>query len=206
MLSRALDPSALPPGVNHVRLWWVQPSPSQVDDATAAQVLNIDVPPAAFEAALTRAARHPGYVPRRHRHSVEHVGALERLDEGGGRVSVCARRCLGATRLPGAPVVALQYEETRLPIAAFPCDARPHDVRRVEALALRVHRRARLVFEAHHGQDHPQGAVTRTVRIDVDLRDLREDLASQGLRDLTRTVENTVHVVLMGATPLRRRP
>lgn len=220
MLSRALDPAALPRGVNHVRLWWVHPPRSDAtgdaDGACAASagahVLNIDVPPDAFDAALARAARHPGYVPRRLNHVVEHVGTLERVDDGGGRVSVCSRRCLGATALPGAPIVALHYEETRLPMAAFPCDARPHDARRVEALALRVHQHARLVFEAHHGEDHPDGAVTRTVRVDVDLRDIAFPgrrggggaAAHNTLSDLTRTVENTVHVVLMGAPPLRR--
>lgn len=103
--------------------------------------------------------------------------------------------------LPGAPILALQYEETRLPMAAFPCDARPHDARRVEALALRVHQHARLVFESHLGDDHPTGAVTRTVRIDVDLGG---GGSATTLADLARTVENTVHVVLMGAPPLRR--
>ncbi len=220
IISQLLSPGTglLPPGANHVRLQVIGAATRARGDESGsggARVFCTDVSEAQFEAMLQRAARHPGYTPRRDRHKATLWRDLQMIDRGGGDQTVSSRAVLGCSPLPGAPVVALISEDTPLPLAAFPCDALPHDVRDVSMVSLRVHAHARLVFAVHRGLDHPQGAAVRTVCLEVDLRPFvthhhgrqagrRAQSLAADMNDLARTVENTVQVVLMGAPPVRR--
>ena len=96
-------------------------------------------------------------------------------------------------------LLARTFCHARLPFCAFPCDAPLHSARRVRRLELRVHARARLAFEV--STPLAGGPVTRHVRLEVDVGgDIARDLA-----DLRRTVENTMHVVMLGLPRLLRR-
>lgn len=188
-------PGGLPRGANLLELcvWTRQ---------LGADAYDTDVPRAEFHALLQRAARHQGYTARQRTHVAYVVRDLALVEEdGAGRHQrLERRRLLDASEVPGAKVLAQTFERSAPPFAAFPCGARPHDMRRVTRLELRAHARARLVFEA--SRDRDRGALTRRVFLEVDLdpRGLAADMA-----DLRRTVENTVQHVFMGLRPWRKR-
>lgn len=185
---------------------------------------STDVPAAHFQAMLRRAAMHAGYSVR-HLDVVDYcardvtlrmpAGCLEESPEhehehghGHPHATVTRRRLTEARPLTdgaaGPSAVALlarTYRLDRMPFCAFPCDAPLHAARRTRRLELRVHARARLAFETSAPLCGFSGRVVRRVRLEVDVGgDVARDLA-----DLRRTVENTVHVVLLGLPRLLRR-
>jgi hypothetical protein len=201
-LSHWLCPAGgLPDRTNHARL---QLYASRLGEARGTRVYDTNIPDDQFQAALTRAARHAGYsMTKDAQHKAYLVRDLTLEDRGKGELRLSHERTLRAEELPGAPIVVSWLHRTRPPMSAFPCGALLHDVRYVRSIRLRVHSRAQLVFEVHRGADHPAGTVVRTIRVEVDLggdaRALARDLA-----DVSRTVENTVQIVLMGARPRGR--
>lgn len=198
--------SGLPERTNFVRIQYLTSCIVRgAEDETS--VYDVDVPPDVFQRMLKRAACHAGYSPRDVRLRTLHVRdlVLEEDDRSDARFDtrLVQERLLGTQELPGAPVLISWLHRARLPMSSFPCGQRPHDVRYVQGVSLRVHRRAHLVFEAHRGVDHPPDAIVHAVHLDIDLsgdtRALAKDMA-----DLSRTVENTVQIVLMGARPRGR--
>lgn len=200
-ISQLLSPHTLPPDVNHLRLQWCAESAVQSGDVVA---VAVGLPEVTFRSMLQRAARHPGYSSRGAVHTVRRVRGLELTDAGRGEVKVKSRDVRRVLQLPGAPLLAILSDEFTVPLAAFPCDAELHRVCQVRQVCLRAHKRAQLVFEVGVDKQGPPAPPTYTVRIDVDLSGPRHAL-TRDLSDLARTVENTVHVVLMGAPPLRER-
>ena len=193
------------PGANAARitLWTRRLAPG---------LYSADVPPESFRAALRRAARHRGYTARQSdlrvyvsgEHTLELPTAPEDRVAGAGRsraheARVTRTRVLSAHELPGAPLLACTLQRDALPFSRFPCGAPVHDARVTRRLSLRVHRRARLVFETHRSDGAAPLVRSVYIAIDLDPAGLAEDMD-----DLRRTVENTVHVVLLGARAIRR--
>lgn len=175
----------------------------------ASGAYDTNVPLETFRAALDRAAKHPGYSARTRQFKAFHTDGglvLEKQHESppGAAVTVTRRRPLSWHELPGAPMFAVMYERTKLPFAAFSCEASARrDARCVRRLSLRVHRRADLVFETYVGGGGGGGTdkVVRRIYLDINLQ---PDGLDADMPDLRRTVENTVHAVVMGVR-LRRR-
>jgi hypothetical protein len=191
--SPILEPAGgLPPNANSVEvsLWTRRISEG---------VYDTNVPKEAFYRAMERASHHGGYSVRSTQFKSYHARdmVLENLGHNAEH-RVHRMRGLSYEEIPGAPLVAVVCEKTRLPLSAFSCGAELHDTRYVRRLRLRVHRRARLVFDAYR---NGEGAATvRRIYLDIDVapRGLADDM-----QDLKRTVENTVQVVLLGQKPKR---
>jgi hypothetical protein len=94
------------------------------------------------------------------------------------------------------------YRTDRMPFCAFPCDAPLHSAVRRRRLELRVHARARLVFDVGLSMFPAAPEPARRVRLEIDVAGA---LGGRDLDDLRRTVENTVHVVLLGMPRLIHR-
>jgi hypothetical protein len=173
---------------------------------------DTNVPPETFRAALERAAKHPGYSARTMQFKAYHADGglvLEKRHESqqppgrGAAVAVTRRRPLSWHELPGAPMFAVMYERTKLPFAAFSCEASARrDARCVRRLSLRVHRRADLIFETYVGGSSSSSKVVRRIYLDINLQ---PDGLDADMPDLRRTVENTVHAVVMGVRLKRRQ-
>ena len=117
--------------------------------------------------------------------------------------------------LPGTSILVRRYHRTLLPLPAFPHDRPVDSVCRARRLKLRVNRSAALVFESIAEEEQGSGSgrgstAQRRVRIEVDLGMLSAAAAARGpppdnagssLRDLNRTVENTIQVVMLGMRP-----
>ena len=174
---------------------------------------DTDVPKEAFAAAMDRASKHAGYAMSHARirsyHSHDAVLEVPEAQSGvpggpggpggGGereRERCVRRTAIATSEMPGAPLLAVVYD--KIP-CTFPCGIEAlQDVRAVERVTLRVHRRARLHFEVYKSRGAP-GKSVRRVYLTVDPDTSRTDDSD----DLKRTVENTVHVVLLGMPPLR---
>ena len=187
---------------------------------TLPDVYLTDVPEAEFDEMMRRAAAHAGYSPRasdvremRTREFVlTHTHMHTHTHNGDRHASVGVRRrtLLEARVLPGTPLLVRTYRRSpTLGLSAFPCDSPLHSVCRVRRLELRVHSNARLVFEVRQeeGGGGPERCgdrrpVVRSVRLEADL-------PSGGRKnesfddDLRRTVENSIHVVMLGLPPLK---
>lgn len=191
----------------------------------------LDVPRSEFEKMLERASRHRGYSGRQRdvHETVTRDTTLQTWEDEGGRqqARVVRRRLVEARTMDGTPLLVRTYRREALPFSAFPCDAPVQSRRRVRRLELRVHRRARLVFEVSAStstscaDDADPGAscCARRVRLEIELtapppvprggsmavRDFRGSPGTAEdaeLADLRRTVENTIQVVLLGLRPL----
>jgi hypothetical protein len=188
-------------GANWVRLTlWKQ----RIGEADRTAAYCTNVPEDEFYRYLHRASRHKGYSARQHRLAVYHQGplVLERhLDprpteqQGIGQRAATLRTwrhsLVSWDELPGAPILACRYKRDEVPFSTFSCGQRPDSVCQVTRLRLRVHRRAELVFEVSVNEKMD---VVRTVHIEVDVPPEQDD-------ELLRTVENTAHIVLLGARP-----
>lgn len=191
-------------------------------DARGTMYLGTDVPLGVFLAMIERAARHDGYkgCQRDIREIVAGDVCLsiaqqqQHEQQQQQHFFACERKALCEVReMPGTPLVVRTYRRERLPFAAFPCDAVPDRTSRVRRLELRVHGRARLVFDVAAGDDGDQGGVVvvRSARLEIDLiprgfshtADGR-DASTSDWDDLRRTTENTIQNVFLGMKP--RRP
>ena len=191
----------------------------------------LDVPRSEFEKMLERASRHRGYSGRQRdvHETVTRDTILQTWEDEGGRqqARVVRRHLVEARTMDGTPLLVRTYRREALPFSAFPCDAPVQSRRRVRRLELRVHRRARLVFEVSAAvscadETDPSsasgGACTHRVRLEVELtappppprggnmavhdfRGSSGNAEDAELADLRRTVENTIQVVLMGMPP-----
>jgi hypothetical protein len=101
--------------------------------------------------------------------------------------------------MTGTPLVVRTYHRETLPFCAFPCDAQLHDVRRVRRLELRVHARARLIFEASSSSSTTPPV--RGVRLEVDVGGAWDEDDDD---DLRRTVENTIQNVMLRMRPTHK--
>jgi hypothetical protein len=136
-----------------------------------------------------------GATTHAHAHAHAHATVTRR------RLSEAHPLTSGGACPPGVALLARTYRIDHMPFCAFPCDAPLHSARRTRRLELRVHARARLVFETSAPLCGFSGRVVRRVRLEVDVGgDVARDLS-----DLRRTVENTTHVVLLGLPRLLRR-
>lgn len=159
---------------------------------------DVNVPKDAFEASIGRAARavpQVGKVRQRdykayfvrdmecevpvpgahdpHAHAAEPLAA----DAAAAAQLRVQRMCLvGSGELAGTPLVVLAYRRDRLPVNAFPCGARLHDVRCTRQLHMAAcsHPAASIVFESHvqsRGSTtaQPGSSVIRKVFVDVQL-------------------------------------
>ena len=165
---------------------------------------DINVPKACFDGMLERAAMHPGYSPRawdsRELRVRDMCLCVEA--EGGGsagwprmRVTRCVLQ--DAALQAGSPLLVRRYHRSVLPLPEFPHDRPIDSACRIRRLRLRIHRAASLVFESlacSDTQQQQQQQQQRRVRVEIDLSACRESDA----KDLQRTVENTVQVVLLG--------
>ena len=177
------------PTVNRAELLLIMPGDEQ-------RRVETQLSEAVFSALLDRASKHMGYGPSHHRFRSFHAADIEMEQPASAehRVRVRRKRLRSAFQLPGAPVRVHVLEVVPLPFTAFDNSASAlHDVREVERLALRMHRRARLIFERHVNR---AGMVVHRVFIDVDLggAGLEADMP-----DLKRTVENTVQAIFVQA-------
>jgi hypothetical protein len=210
------------------KFWWTS-GPVSVDAADV-RAYRTDVPASVFDAAMQRAAAHEGYAPTSAQYKAFTVRDVTCVDFGRGDASAAhSERVMAADALPGTPILACLLRRTMLPIYAYPCDRTPDDVRYVRELSLRVHRFARLVFEAHTSSpatgsssldgldgptrnDDPESTSTRGMYVQVDVDKLRNELGRQRVpseraqltEDVARTVENTIQVVLLGVRPKGR--
>lgn len=167
-------------------------------------VYDTALPRPVFDELMSRAAQHMGYSTGRGLIKLRayHYRDLVLEDEDGAQ-RVIQKRLLSAQELPGAPVLACAFDRQRLPFSAFPCDSPLHDVRTVHRIALRIHARARLVFE--HAVN-TEGVSSHRVFIDVQLPRGDNRVCGAGeLDELKRTVENTVQHVFMGLAPGPRK-
>jgi hypothetical protein len=221
--------------VNFVDVSVFEPQQQQQEPCGAAgrvRAFLLDVAPDRFGAMLDRAALHPGYSARSwtaHELRVrDMLLSYECEAAAAGSSSTNAGACTNAgagtkvrahravlqdaTVLPGTSLLVRRYHRAPLPFAAFPHD-RPADGKcRVRRLVLRIHRNARLVFEARK-DDTLHGQTMRAhIEIELDAATTpttahRTPLLQQQLQlqqqqhDLQRTVENTIQVVLMGMQP-----
>jgi hypothetical protein len=161
-------------------------------------VYSVDVPRDLFTTIMERASRHAGYrAAHRQLKSYHSRDLVLEKCEGGQHedVRVVRKRVLSWHELPGAPLYAVMYERTRVPFSAFSCGAELQDTRYVRRLSLRVHGRAKLVFDAYA---NPGGKTVRRIYVEVSLD---PNGLSADMPDLRRTVENTVQAVLMGVRP-----
>ena len=191
------------------------------DDAEGTWSTRVD--DATFHAMLKRAAAHSGYSARQ-RDAVEYrVGpdtllrfTLQPKDDApsplGAQVSrtalVGARRMgLGGEGRRSASMLVRTYRSEHVPFSSFPCDANVQSAMRVRRLELRVHARARLVFEVKQPVDASAKRDCKGilgVRLEIDVSAAAVDGSSSEMQDLRRTVENTIHVVFMGLPRLVR--
>ena len=194
----------MPPSANYaeVVLFTRRLEEEEEGCCSGAAAYVVDVPKTDFERMMERAARHAGYGASHRQFKSWH--ARDAVFENGGPkdVRVVRKRALSVHELPGAPMLACVYEREVAPFSTFDVSS-TMDVRYVRRLELRVHRRARLVFETY---TNAGGARVRRVLMELALDDkgggasLRADMA-----ELRRTVENTVQGVLMGVR-LKRAP
>jgi hypothetical protein len=196
-------------------------------DSADARMYETDVPEAEFAAMLKRAAAHPGYSATAwHAYEVTSQGdvtlsyeqrGLSVVDENQqpqqlekdrdkDRDAASSPLCVRVTRkqlvsaLDAPPGLLMRrYNRARLPVSEFPCEQPVLRARHVRRLTLRVHRLARLVFETEHSRNGPD-TVSRSVRVEVDVGGCGR--GARMAEDLQRTVQNTVHVVLLGMRPL----
>ena len=212
---RLLEPQPLPwflrpheSGANMVEVAYAS-SFAQTGGGATTYVCT-DVPKAEFDAMLARAAKHEGYKGRQRdvrEFKVRDV-ALAIQQHERGAVGVERRSVCEVRKMDGTALVTRLYRREALPFSAFPCDAELHDVRRVRRLELRVHARARLVFEASKSELSATGEVVRGVRLEIDVGARtaahQHNNNAEDWEDLRRTTENTIQNVLLGLRP--RKP
>ena len=162
-------------------------------------VYSINVSREDFSTVMERASRHAGYGPAHSQLKSYHFRdlVLEKF-EGEHNIRVTRKRMLAWHELPGAPLYAVMYERNKVPLSAFSCGAEMHDTRYVRRLSLRIHGRAKLVFDAYV---NPGGKTVRRIYLEVSLH---PNGLTADMPDLRRTVENTVQAVLMGVRPKRK--
>jgi hypothetical protein len=156
---------------------------------SAAYVL--DIKKDEFYKLIERASKHRGYTARQTSVMRYHQGSTVLEKASTGQMRVIQRKLLSWAELPGAPLLVTRYAHEDQPFSFYSCGGQCDAVTHSTRLALRVHRCAELVFEVTH--DERTGA-SRTVAMEIDL--------SFGVdADMLRTVQNTVHIVLLGAHP-----
>jgi hypothetical protein len=217
---------------NHLP-WFLQPhcGRTQVDVSVAWPLFELadgsagysaDVPATLFRTMLRRAAAHAGYTGRAHDH-FEYKTRDVTMTVPAASPSPCepcavtrrrlvehrpmiAEGTLGHTNDHNPTLLVRAYRTERMPFCAFPCDAPLHSAVRRRRLELRVHARARLVFDVGLSMFQREFSVApepaRRVRLEIDVAGA---LGGRDLDDLRRTVENTVHVVLLGMPRLIHR-
>lgn len=192
----------------HDTEWWAEPSANFATlvlykDRFADGAYDVDLAKEEFDRLLERAARHAGYSARQrdfkayydgeivleHAHWVNPKPDPPKNPCPRHSVSVTRRKLVGYRELPGAPIVACLFAKDELPITAYSCGTKPNDVRYVNQLVLRAHERANLLFEVHRSVSGPSW---RTVSVEIEL---------PATPELRRIVENTVHIVMLGARP-----
>jgi hypothetical protein len=186
---------SLPAGANYAEITWYARD-------MGGGAYDVNIPEETFDRMMQRAAQHAGYSATSREFKSWH--ARDVVFENGGTprdVRTIRKRCLATHELPGAPMVICVYDRESLPFSSFTgCStAACLDSRHVRRLALRVHRRTKLVFECYV---NAAGTMVRRVFVELSLEP--EGLASD-LTDVRRTIENTVHGVLMGLR-LKRAP
>lgn len=210
-------------------------SPLRWTDASGrVKVYDVDVPEPLFRAMLERAARHRGYAPSSqdlHAYTNDAARFELTIDPEGsappvGRV--WRSTLLEEREIPGTPLVERVYSRTHpLPLYMFSCNGGAGTAStKARRLILRVHKRARLVFEvvtipagadadatidavagaggagAQGGRKHE--SIARRVRIEIECDRETGDGTSRSLdADTRRTVENTIQVVFLGQNPKR---
>jgi hypothetical protein len=181
---------------DYVEVWAVRASK---DDPTQGFVLAwTDIDAAAFDAMLDRAARHSGYsVSSRNFHETRSRAICMQQQNNNSQRRVMQQTLLRARNVPGMPLQIRTFARTHRSMAAFPCDSPESAITvKVRRLELRMHARARLVFETRSSSSSSSSSSASCVRrafIEIQL----VPGASSIPDDLMQTVENSVRVVFL---------
>ena len=156
---------------------------------------DVNVPKDTFLQMIERAAMHQGYSARPVDVHELHVRNFSLSYENNNKLRVLRHGLIDATILPGTPLLVRRYNRAALQLPAFP---HQDPIQwRIRRLQLRVHNRARLLFETKRQADDESARDQLRVRLEIDLGMLKDTEKA----DLQRTVENTIQVVLLGQRP-----
>lgn len=171
------------------------------DSSKRVRAYDTNVPQHVFDAMLERAARHRGYSPIQEHQQDVHTYRSDNVtleifsDKQTARVT--RSTLLDERAIPGTALVERTFLRSEpLPLYMFSCVRHTCAETKSRRLVLRVHQRARLVFEVVQELGCGDAArCTRRVKIEVD--------GDRNDADLQRTLENSIHVVLLGQNPKR---
>jgi hypothetical protein len=182
-------------GGDYVEVWAVRAS--KADAADGVMITWTDIAPDAYDAMLDRAARHAGYSvsSRDYLETRAHDMCLQQTQHQKPQQSgmrVWQRTLVRARIVTGLPIQIRTFQRCHRSLAAFPCDSPESAVTvKVRRLELRMHARARLVFET---RTSAASSCYRQAFIEIALVPGQTTLPD----DLMHTVENSVRVVFLG--------
>lgn len=158
---------------------------------------SLDVPKPLFDAMMERAARHRGYTPfSEDLHVYRSDNTTLEIRGGSGGARSFKSTLVAEREIQGTPLVERTYMRTNpLPMYMFSCARNAtSSLFKVRRLSLRIHKFARIVFEV----------VSRENDEDIFRRIFIETTKNrESDRDIQRTVENTIQVVILGQQPKR---
>lgn len=185
-------------GGDCLEVWAIRAS--KEDAADGVTITWTDIQSDAFDAMLDRAARHMGYS----------VSSRDYLETRSHDLCICQqqqqqqmrvwqRTLVQARMVSGLPIQIRTFQRAQRSLAAFPCDSPESAVTvKVRRLELRMHARARLVFETRSSSNSSSSSSSipfhRQAFIEIQLLPGQTALP----QDLMFTVENSVRVVFLG--------